>query len=64
MLSKLIKMPCQKAGYSAKIYLPYRQSDAKLGKLRSADSKHKIAIILNLFNKAIDRYKETVKKTS
>ncbi|EXM13918.1 hypothetical protein FOTG_17654 [Fusarium oxysporum f. sp. vasinfectum 25433] len=64
MLSKLIEMPRRKAGHSARIHLPYRRSDAKSGELRSADDEHKIAMILDLFDKAMDRCEETAKKTS
>jgi hypothetical protein len=64
MLSKLIEMPRRKAGHSAKIHLPYRQSDAESGELRSADDEHKIAMILDLFDKAMDRCEEIAKKTS
>ncbi|EXL40293.1 hypothetical protein FOCG_17181 [Fusarium oxysporum f. sp. radicis-lycopersici 26381] len=64
MLSKLIEMPRRKAGHSARIHLPYRQSDAESGELRSADDEHRIAMILDLFDKAMDRCEGTVKKTS
>lgn len=64
MLSKLIEMPRRKAGPPVRMHLPCRQSDVGSGELRSADDEHKIAMILDLFDKVMDRCEETASKTS
>ncbi|KAF4337559.1 telomere-associated helicase [Fusarium beomiforme] len=64
MLSKLIEMPRRKAGPAVQMHLPCRQSDAGSSEPRSADDEHKIAIILDLFDKVMDRCEETARKTS
>ncbi|KAF5242746.1 hypothetical protein FANTH_8545 [Fusarium anthophilum] len=44
-------MPRRKAGPPVRMHLPCRQSDVGSGELRSADDEHKIAMILDLFDK-------------
>jgi hypothetical protein len=64
MLSKLIEMPHRQAGPPVRMHPFCRQNDAESGELRSADDEHKIAMILDLFDKAMDRFEETARKTS